>query len=174
MENWQPAVCAYNASPKAAQILVFPTPPRDGCGFFSTLAVLRTDIAAGGVHEVPGMARSGQPPMDAGTFGPHEFDAAVIRCSLYWATIDASERSWDVMATNNTPQEAQADLLAEEALHELGDTPLDEPDEYAEQCDYAGCYPWLEEVIRAQPPGSAIHTALHGDDAALQDADFLS
>jgi hypothetical protein len=57
--------------------------------------------------------------------------------------------------------DTQADLLAAEALHELGETLLDEPDEYAEQCDYAGCYPWLAEVIRAHPHDSAIHVALH-------------
>jgi hypothetical protein len=84
------------------------------------------------------------------------------------------------MAADNTKLEAQADLLAEEALHELGDTPhelgdtpLDEPDEYAEQCDYAGCYPWLEEVLLAQPHDSPIHLAIHGNDATGQDTDFL-
>ncbi|MHB1085929.1 MAG: hypothetical protein ACYCZA_13955 [Thiobacillus sp.] len=77
------------------------------------------------------------------------------------------------MATDNTALDAQADLLAEEALHELGSTPLDEPDEYAQQCDYAGCYPWLEDVLLAQPYDSPIHLAMHGNDAAEQDTDFL-
>lgn len=66
------------------------------------------------------------------------------------------------MNTNDTALEAQADLLAEDALNELGDTPLDEPDEYAEQCDYAGCYPWLAEVICAHPHD---HPVLPGDTA---------
>ncbi|MBI3433114.1 MAG: hypothetical protein HY018_13000 [Hydrogenophilales bacterium] len=61
--------------------------------------------------------------------------------------------------------EMQADRLAEEALHELGDTPFDEPDDYARQCDYAGCYPWLSEIICAHPHDSAILSALRGSDA---------
>jgi hypothetical protein len=68
--------------------------------------------------------------------------------------------------------ETQADLLAEEALHALGEAPLDEPDEYAEQCDYAGCYPWLGEVVHAHPHDNAIHTALHGGDATEDDIAF--
>ena len=68
--------------------------------------------------------------------------------------------------------DTQADLLAAEALHELGETLLDEPDEYAEQCDYAGCYPWLAEVIRAHPHDSAIHVALHAGSPADDDSFF--
>lgn len=57
--------------------------------------------------------------------------------------------------------DAQADLLAEETLHELGETPLDEPDEYADQCNYAGCYPWLADVIRSHPHDTAARGAMH-------------
>lgn len=66
----------------------------------------------------------------------------------------------------------QADRLAEEALHELGDAPFDEPDDYARQCDYAGCYPWLAEVICAHPHDSAILAALRDSDAGAQDLDY--
>jgi hypothetical protein len=76
------------------------------------------------------------------------------------------------MATNHKALDAQADLLAEEALHELGETPLDEPDEYAEQCDYAGCYPWLAEVICAQPHGGVIPIALQRVDAVEDDTHY--
>jgi len=72
------------------------------------------------------------------------------------------------MNTHDKALEAQADLLAEEALNELGDTPLDEPDEYAEQCDYAGCYPWLKDVICAHPHDPPVQN----DDAAVEDTDF--
>lgn len=75
------------------------------------------------------------------------------------------------MDTRDTALEEQADLLAEEALNELGDTPLDEPDEYAEQCDYAGCYPWLKDVICAHPHEHPVHPVLHDDDA-IQAPDF--
>lgn len=57
--------------------------------------------------------------------------------------------------------DTQADLLAAEALHELGEIPLDEADEYADQCDYAGCYPWLAEVIHSHPHDSVANVALH-------------
>lgn len=67
--------------------------------------------------------------------------------------------------------EVQADQLAEEALRELGDTPLDATDEYAEQCDYAGCYPWLADVICAHPHDSALLITVQGGDMA-DDADF--
>lgn len=73
--------------------------------------------------------------------------------------------------TRETP-DTQADLLAAEALHELGETPLDEPDEYAEQCDYAGCYPWLAEVIRAHPHDNAIQVALHAAGPVDDDSFF--
>ncbi len=75
------------------------------------------------------------------------------------------------MNIKDTALEEQADQLAEEALHELGETPLDEPDEYAEQCNYAGCYPWLEAVICAHPHDNPIHPIAH-DDASDLDADI--
>lgn len=73
------------------------------------------------------------------------------------------------MDTKNGIREAQAHPLAEEARHEPGDALPDEHDDYAEQCDYAGCYPWLADVIRAQPHDSAALNALQGDDAAGED-----
>jgi hypothetical protein len=75
------------------------------------------------------------------------------------------------MNKHDTALEEQADLLAEEALHELGASPLDEPDEYAAQCDYAGCYPWLEDVICAHPHEHPVHPVLH-DEAADREADY--
>jgi hypothetical protein len=62
----------------------------------------------------------------------------------------------DAMDKQNERLDSQADRLAEEALHELGDVPLDEPDDYARQCDFAGCYPWLLDVICAHPHDSAV------------------
>ena len=79
------------------------------------------------------------------------------------------------MGTHSDIQEfpdTQADQLAAEALHELGETPLDEPDEYAEQCDYAGCYPWLAEVIRSHPHDNTIQVALHTGAPADDDCFF--
>lgn len=68
--------------------------------------------------------------------------------------------------------DAQADLLAEAALNELGDVLLDEPDEYAEQCDYAGCYPWLAEVIHAHPHDSKQFNPAHGTEGSEDDISF--
>lgn len=68
--------------------------------------------------------------------------------------------------------EMQADRLAEEALLELGDAPFDESDDYTRQCDYAGCYPWLSDVICAHPHDSAILSALRGRDPAAEEPDF--
>lgn len=71
---------------------------------------------------------------------------------------------------NNSTQtlDAQADLLVEEALHELGEIPLDEPDDYTMQCDYAGCYPWLADVICAHPHDGVTLSALHGGDTEAE------
>ena len=66
----------------------------------------------------------------------------------------------------------QADLLAEAALHELGDALLAEPDEYAEQCEYAGCYPWLAEVIHAHPHDSMHFIFAHRTDGSEDDIAF--
>lgn len=79
----------------------------------------------------------------------------------------------NAMDTKNKTLETRADLLAEQALHELGSTPLDEPDEYAEQCNYAGCYPWLAEVICAHPHDSVVLSVRHGSDATEEDTDFF-
>jgi hypothetical protein len=62
--------------------------------------------------------------------------------------------------------------LAKEALHELGDEPFDEPDDYAKQCDYAGCYPWVAEVICAHPHDYSVVAALRGGDAAAEELGF--
>ena len=70
------------------------------------------------------------------------------------------------MDTQKRTPEAQADQLVDEALHQLGDTTLDEPDEYTEQCDYAGCYPWLKDIIWVPPYELAGH-----DDATIDDTD---
>lgn len=72
------------------------------------------------------------------------------------------------MSTDDAALEEQADLLAEEALKELGGTPLDEADEYAAQCDYAGCYPWLKEILHVHPHD---HSILSGD-PAVEEMDF--
>lgn len=68
--------------------------------------------------------------------------------------------------------DSQADRLAEEALHELGDVPLDEADDYGRQCDYAGCYPWLPDVIQAHPYDNTTRIALRGPQAADEGFDF--
>ena len=78
----------------------------------------------------------------------------------------------DTRAETHEIADTQADLLAAEALHELGETPLDEPDEYADQCDYAGCYPWLAEVIRSHPHDNTIQVVLHTDGPADDDNFF--
>lgn len=67
--------------------------------------------------------------------------------------------------------EIQADRLAEEALHELGDTPFDDPDDYTRQCDYAGCYPWLTEVIHVHPHDNTMRPALLGNET-LEEQDY--
>jgi hypothetical protein len=68
--------------------------------------------------------------------------------------------------------DTQADLLAAEALHELGEIPLDEADEYTDQCDYAGCYPWLAEVIHSHPHDTAAHMTLHAAGPADDESFF--
>lgn len=78
------------------------------------------------------------------------------------------------MDKQNEELELQAERLAEEALHELGDVPPDEVDDYATQCDYAGCYPWLSEVICAHPRDNTILPALRGSDADAEEWDGLS
>ncbi|MDP1863110.1 MAG: hypothetical protein Q8K52_04290 [Thiobacillus sp.] len=69
------------------------------------------------------------------------------------------------MNIQNETLEALADQLADEALHELGEVPLDELDDYATQCDYAGCFPWLADFICAHPHDSVIFSALHAGEA---------
>jgi hypothetical protein len=64
----------------------------------------------------------------------------------------------------------QADMLAEEALRELGETLLDEPDEYADQCDFAGCYPWLAEVMQPHPHDNEMQGAPHSGNPPEDDS----
>lgn len=69
------------------------------------------------------------------------------------------------MNIQNETLEALADQLANEALHALGEVPLDDLDDYATQCDYAGCFPWLADFICAHPHDSVIFSALHASEA---------
>ena len=78
------------------------------------------------------------------------------------------------MDMQNETLEMEADRLVEEALHELGKAPLDEADDYAMQCDYAGCYPWLSEVVCTHPHDSTILPALRGSDVDTGEWDFQS
>lgn len=79
----------------------------------------------------------------------------------------------NTMDTQNETLETQAGLLAEEALHEPGSTPFDEPDEYTEQCNYAGCYPWLAEVICASPHDSVVISGLCSSDGPEEETVFF-
>jgi hypothetical protein len=132
-------------------------------------AVSRIDVAAGGVRNAAGMARSGQ-CLDIRAI---KISCVVIITSPCAARMGVPVKSGKPMNTQDETLSAQADLLAEEALHELDDAPpLDALDEYTEQCDYAGCYPWLADVICAHPNDSAMHCVLHGADAAEDDSEF--
>lgn len=71
------------------------------------------------------------------------------------------------MNTNDAALETQADLLVEAALRELGDTPFDEPDEYADQCHNADCYVWLESVIRTHPHDRPVDPLAYDDTNVL-------
>ena len=53
-------------------------------------------------------------------------------------------------------------LLAEDALHDQECALPDEIDEYARQCDFAGCYPWTGEVMCARPHDAVIHSIMRG------------
>jgi hypothetical protein len=55
----------------------------------------------------------------------------------------------------------EADLLVTEALNELG-MPQD-TDEYEELIDYAGCYPWLQEIVNPHPHDYVILASIRGD-----------
>lgn len=61
-----------------------------------------------------------------------------------------------------------ADRLADAALHELGPHTLDEDsldatDEYADLHEFAGCYPWLDGIVRSHPHDAAILASLRGE-----------
>lgn len=63
------------------------------------------------------------------------------------------------------PLESEADAMADAALTELGEIPLDLPDEYADLCEYAGCYPWLEEMAFLQRHHDGLSGIAPGDDS---------
>ncbi|MBW8328616.1 MAG: hypothetical protein K0M48_05505 [Thiobacillus sp.] len=75
------------------------------------------------------------------------------------------------MDTHNRNPDRQADLLAEDTLYEFADDPFDEFDEYDAQYNYAGCYPWLAEVICAQPREIALLPSFLDSDTSIEDAD---
>lgn len=60
--------------------------------------------------------------------------------------------------------ETEADAMADTALRELGEIPLDLHDEYDELWEYAGCYPWLGETIHLPPHGDGRSGYHAGDD----------
>lgn len=76
------------------------------------------------------------------------------------------------MDRQDETRDAQADQLAEDALHELGESSFDEPDEYAGQCDYAGCYPWLADVMLAYPAGSPLQAVFRDGGTDVEDWEF--
>ncbi|MEW5967906.1 MAG: hypothetical protein AB1720_13075 [Pseudomonadota bacterium] len=49
--------------------------------------------------------------------------------------------------------------------------PLDDADDYAEQCDYAGCYPWLADFIGAHPYDPMLRAARDAGTGVDDDAD---
>lgn len=75
----------------------------------------------------------------------------------------------DDMNTRNDALDAQADQLVEEALQELdlaepGEADIEvEIDDYTWQCEYAGCYPWLDSAARDH-----LHDSMMGADDAGQ------
>jgi len=68
--------------------------------------------------------------------------------------------------------ETLAEPPAEEALDEFDFLRADDPDDYADQCSYAGCYPWLPDFICVHPHDIALHAARRAGVAAEDDADF--
>lgn len=62
------------------------------------------------------------------------------------------------------PFESEADAMADAALTELGEIPLDQPDEYADLCEYAGCYPWLGETAFLQRHSEAFSAVSFSDE----------
>lgn len=64
------------------------------------------------------------------------------------------------MAMHNKDLEERTGLLAEYALHDPGCALPDEIDEYARQCDFAGCYPWPGAVMCARPHDAVIHSIM--------------
>lgn len=75
------------------------------------------------------------------------------------------------MAKRNKNLEERTGLLAEDTLHEQGCARPDEIDEYAKQCDFAGCYPWLGEVMCARPHDAVIHSVMCGREVTEEGLD---
>jgi hypothetical protein len=61
---------------------------------------------------------------------------------------------------HNKDLEERTGLLAEYALHDPGCALPDEIDEYARQCDFAGCYLWPGAVMCARPHDAVIHSIM--------------
>lgn len=61
--------------------------------------------------------------------------------------------------------DAAADQLAEAALSELGDDPLLEPDDYADLHEFAGCYPWIVDIVQVHPHDAGAWASLRGEQA---------
>lgn len=69
-------------------------------------------------------------------------------------------RDTDAEDTNVEPNAADCTWL-----------PLDDADDYAEQHEYAGCYPWLAEFIGAHPLDPMLRAARDAALALDDDAD---
>src|SRR3569623_2114229 len=93
-------------------------------------------------------------------FGPSDHVSTVIKGSPCRARMGIPDNKESAMNTQDERLDSQADRLAEEALHELGDVPLDDADDYGRQCYSPGCYPWLPDAIQAHPSAGTILTAL--------------
>lgn len=63
----------------------------------------------------------------------------------------------------NEISDIEADLLATEALNELGCPLPQASDEYEELINHAGSYPWLQEIVNPHPHDSAILASIRGD-----------
>jgi hypothetical protein len=82
----------------------------------------------------------------------------------YCAKIGFRSNQTERDAMQEDTLEAQVDQLADEALQELGVTSIDLPDEYEDQCNYAGCFPWLREVLCAHPHVETMLSASYDSD----------
>jgi len=95
------------------------------------------------------------------TFGPLRAPSRVITPSPARRKMALQpRREYDM---ENDMHDDAADHLADEALNELGADPLDPPDEYAELCEFAGCYPWMDDFVLSHPHDAAVLASLRGD-----------